>query len=50
MLRAQLAAAEARYTPDHPDVKKLKDTIAKMEQMNKDTADAKSDDASADDR
>jgi polysaccharide biosynthesis transport protein len=44
MLRAELAAAEARYTPDHPDVKKLKDTIAKMEQMNKDTTETKSDD------
>jgi len=42
-LRAALAAAEARYTPDHPDVKKLKDTIAKTEQMNKDTSDTKSD-------
>ena len=47
-LRAQLAAAEARYTPDHPDVKKLKDTIAKMEQMNKDASDAKTADASND--
>ena len=30
-MRADLAALEAKYTPDHPDVKKLKDTIAKME-------------------
>jgi uncharacterized protein involved in exopolysaccharide biosynthesis len=36
---------EAKYTPDHPDVKKLKDTIAKMEQMQKDTSDSKSDDS-----
>jgi protein tyrosine kinase modulator len=47
-LRAQLAAAEARYTPDHPDVKKLKDTIAKMEQMNKEASDAKATEASDD--
>jgi polysaccharide chain length determinant protein (PEP-CTERM system associated) len=44
-LRADLAAMEAKYTPDHPDVKKLKDTIAKMEQMQKDTSDSKSDDS-----
>lgn len=48
MLRAQLAAAEARYTPDHPDVKKLKDTIAKTEQMNKEASEPKTDDASKD--
>ena len=41
-LRADLAALEAKYTPDHPDVKKLKDTIAKMEQRQSDT---KSDDS-----
>ena len=40
---------EAKYTPDHPDVKKLKDTIAKMEQMNKDQAESKADDANPDD-
>jgi polysaccharide chain length determinant protein (PEP-CTERM system associated) len=49
-LRAQLAAAEARYTPDHPDVKKLKDTIAKTEQMNKDTSATKSDDGTTEDK
>jgi succinoglycan biosynthesis transport protein ExoP len=42
MMRAELASLEAKYTPDHPDVKKLKDTIAKMEQMQKDTQDTKS--------
>ena len=44
-LRVQLASLEAKYTPDHPDVKKLKETIANMEQMQKDTQDAKADDA-----
>src|SRR3974390_810686 len=34
-LRAQLAALEAKYTPDHPDVKKMKENIAKMEAMQK---------------
>ena len=29
--RAELAALEAKYTPDHPDVKKLKETIANLE-------------------
>ena len=48
MMRAELAALEAKYTPDHPDVKKLKDTIAKMEQMQKDTQDTKSDEAAKD--
>ena len=48
MLRADLAAMESKYTPDHPDVKKLKDTIAKMEQMQKDTQDVQSADASQD--
>ncbi|MGA9564923.1 MAG: Wzz/FepE/Etk N-terminal domain-containing protein [Candidatus Korobacteraceae bacterium] len=47
-MRADLASLEAKYTPDHPDVKKLKDTIAKMEQMQKDTQDSKSADASDD--
>jgi len=44
-LRVQLASLEAKYTPDHPDVKKLKETIANMEQMQKDRQDAKADDA-----
>lgn len=35
LARAQLAALQARYTPDHPDVKKMKDTIAHMEQTQK---------------
>jgi uncharacterized protein involved in exopolysaccharide biosynthesis len=41
-----LAALEAKYTPDHPDVKKLKDTIARMEQAQE----AKPDDASKDEK
>ena len=48
MMRTELAALEAKYTPDHPDVKKLKDTIARMEQSQKETQDTKSDDASKD--
>ncbi len=47
-MRSQLATLEARYTPDHPDVKKMKETIANMEQMQKDTQDTKSADASKD--
>ena len=47
-LRTELAALQAKYTPDHPDVKKLKETIAKMEQMQKDTEEAKAGDASKD--
>jgi len=47
-LRAQLAALEAKYTPDHPDVKKLKETIAKMETMQKEDQEAKADQASDD--
>ncbi len=48
-MRAELATLESKYTPDHPDVKKLKDTIAKMEQMNKDQAESKADGANPDD-
>src|SRR5664279_1422790 len=48
MMRAELANLEAKYTPDHPDVKKQKDAIAKMEQMQKDTADTKSGEAADD--
>src|SRR5208283_1813110 len=47
-MRADLATLESKYTPDHPDVKKLKDTIAKMEAMQKDNQDAKSDETSTD--
>jgi polysaccharide chain length determinant protein (PEP-CTERM system associated) len=43
MMRAELATLESKYTPDHPDVKKLKDTIAKMEAMQKDSTDTKGD-------
>jgi succinoglycan biosynthesis transport protein ExoP len=50
MMRAELATLESKYTPDHPDVKKLKDTIAKMEQMQKDASESKSDDANPDDK
>ncbi len=50
MLRAELASLQAKYTPDHPDVKKLKDTIAKMESMQKDSSEANSDDASNQDK
>ena len=47
-LRAELAQLQAKYTPDHPDVKKLKQTITEMEQMQKETAESKSNDASKD--
>ncbi len=47
-MRAELATMEAKYTPDHPDVKKLKDTIARMEQMQKDSTDTKSGEAAND--
>jgi polysaccharide chain length determinant protein (PEP-CTERM system associated) len=43
--RAQLAQLEARYTPDHPDVKKMKDTIANLEKQQEPAADANSDDS-----
>jgi uncharacterized protein involved in exopolysaccharide biosynthesis len=36
--RTNLAAMEARYTDDHPDVKKLKETIASLEKLKKDMA------------
>ena len=36
--RASLAAMEARYTDDYPDVKKLKETIAALEKLKKDMA------------
>ena len=36
--RANLAAAQARYTDDHPDVKKIKETIASLEKLKKDMA------------
>ena len=48
MMRAELAALESKYTPDHPDVKKAKDTIARMEQNQKETPDTKSDDSGKD--
>jgi succinoglycan biosynthesis transport protein ExoP len=43
-MRTELATLEAKYTPDHPDVKKLKETIANMESMEKQTHDKKADD------
>jgi polysaccharide biosynthesis transport protein len=36
--RASLAAMEARYTDDYPDVKKLKETIAALEKLKKQMA------------
>ncbi len=36
--RASLASMETKYTPDHPDVKKLKETIAGLEKLKKDLA------------
>jgi len=36
--RTSLADMEARYTDDHPDVKKLKETIASLEKLKKDMA------------
>jgi len=47
-LRAQLVGLEAKYTPDHPDVKKLKENIAKLESLQKQDQDAKADQASED--
>jgi succinoglycan biosynthesis transport protein ExoP len=42
--RAQLADLRSRYTDDHPDVKKLKDSIAGLEKLKKDMgAEAKQD-------
>ncbi len=32
-MRAELAVLQAKYTPDHPDVKKLKETIETMEKL-----------------
>jgi polysaccharide chain length determinant protein (PEP-CTERM system associated) len=40
-LRNQLASLEARYTPNHPDIIRLKETIAKLEaQQNEEPAEA----------
>jgi len=36
--RTSLADMESRYTDDHPDVKKLKETIASLEKLKKDMA------------
>jgi succinoglycan biosynthesis transport protein ExoP len=36
--RANLAAMQAHYTDDYPDVKKLKETIASLEKLKKDMA------------
>jgi polysaccharide chain length determinant protein (PEP-CTERM system associated) len=47
-MKTELAALESKYTPDHPDVKKLKDTIARMESQETATKDAKSSDDSKD--
>jgi polysaccharide chain length determinant protein (PEP-CTERM system associated) len=48
-MRAELAALQAKYTPDHPDVKKLKETISQMEQLQKEQADAKASTDTSDD-
>jgi len=37
--RTNLAAMQARYTDDYPDVKKLKETIAALEKLKKEEAD-----------
>ena len=42
-MRGELATLESKYTPDHPDVKKLKEIIARMEQSQKSAQDTKSD-------
>ena len=34
--RAQLAAMRAKYTDDHPDIKAMKDNIARLEKLKKD--------------
>jgi protein tyrosine kinase modulator len=47
-MRADLVALQAKYTPDHPDVKKMKETIAQMEQMQKESSEPKADDSSKD--
>jgi len=47
MARAELAALEAKYTPDHPDVKKAKETIANLEKS-QDATDTNSNDSSKD--
>lgn len=47
MARAELAALEAKYTPDHPDVKKAKETIANLEKS-QDAPETNSDDSSKD--
>ncbi len=36
--RTSLADMESRYTDDHPDIKKLKETIASLEKLKKDMA------------
>jgi polysaccharide chain length determinant protein (PEP-CTERM system associated) len=44
--RAELAQLQAKYTPDHPDVKKMKETIANLEKNQE--PEAKSDDDTSD--
>ena len=46
--RTALADLEARYTPDYPDVKKMKDTITKLEELKAKQADYKGDSSKAD--
>jgi polysaccharide chain length determinant protein (PEP-CTERM system associated) len=46
--RSNLAAMEARYTDDHPDVKKLKETIASLEKLKKEMAEEARDNRESD--
>ena len=48
--RSNLAAMEARYTDDHPDVKKLKETIASLEKLKKEMANEARDNMESDSR
>jgi len=46
--RTNLAAMEARYTDDYPDVRKLKETIAALEKLKKDMASQAREDVASD--
>jgi polysaccharide chain length determinant protein (PEP-CTERM system associated) len=46
--RTSLAAMEARYTDDYPDVKRLKETIAALEKLKKDMATQAREDVASD--
>jgi len=47
--KTALADLEARYTPEHPDVKKMKDTIAKLQSLKEQKAGNGDDSDSSDD-